>query len=86
LQHELKTLSIYPNPSKGFINFELNESDFDKEYSIKIVNLSGKEVFVSKGQANIQNQLDASHLENGHYIVMVYINKMFYVNKLELRK
>jgi len=86
LQHELKTLSIYPNPSKGFINFELSESDFDKEYSIKIVDLSGKEVLASKGQANIQNQLDASHLGNGHYIVMVYINKMFYVNKLELRK
>ncbi len=86
LQHEIQSLSIYPNPSKGFINFELKESELNKDYSIKIVDLSGKEVFLSKGKANIYNQIDASHLENGHYVVMVYINKMFYVNKLDIRK
>ncbi len=86
LNKEVHQLAIYPNPSQGMITFDLEQSHFNKNYSLKIVSLSGKEVFNTKGKANSSNQLDISNLENGQYVIMIYIDGKYYVNKILLKK
>ena len=86
LNKEINKLEIYPNPSNGIVNFELKSSDINKDYSVKILDLSGKEVFVNTGVANFRNQINASELKNGQYIIMLYINKVYYAEKLLIKK
>lgn len=65
-------VTIYPNPSKSFINL-----DFDYiEY--KIIDLSGK--LVKSGSET--NQIDISHLLNGKYLLQIITKDNIYVNRI----
>ncbi|MCB9335341.1 MAG: T9SS type A sorting domain-containing protein [Flavobacteriales bacterium] len=57
------TVEIYPNPTKGLINF-LNSNNIK---TISIFDISGKEVLTSTGS----NHLDISYVEKGIYIVKI---------------
>lgn len=58
--------SIYPNPTKGFINFELTKEMIGQ--NLRILNINGQVVFESI-LTESQTTLDLSHLEKGIYFV-----------------
>jgi hypothetical protein len=65
------TLEIFPNPSTGIFNFNLN-SEAIEEYSIKIYDITGK--LVLESQHSIPNaifKLDCNEIANGVYTVEV---------------
>lgn len=60
--------NIYPNPSSGLFNIEIDESTIK---SLKIYNLNMQLVFESKPSQNI----DINHLENGTYFLELIDNE-----------
>lgn len=62
------TFSIYPNPSKGLVQFSGNENIVGKVVSISDV--AGKVVYTTSLTSS-NHQLDLSHLTKGTYIVKV---------------
>jgi len=76
--------SIYPNPSSGNINFNLDKSI--KKYNIYIYNLSGKKVFSSKGINIGDNNLILSNLNNGTYIIGITSKTKKYSDIITIKK
>ena len=61
------SLSMYPNPTKGVLNF-----NFDKAIEkIEIFDISGKSVLAKSNS----NKVDLGSLAKGLYIVQVYANE-----------
>ncbi len=58
----LENISIFPNPSNGYLNFNSNE-----DLNVVIYDVLGKEVFSSL--VNQNEEINISHLSNGMYIV-----------------
>lgn len=63
--------SVYPNPSAGKIQIEMEES---ANVTIRIVDLLGKDLIVTPATATIQT-IDLSDLPNGTYFVKVISHK-----------
>jgi len=62
-------IKAYPNPSERF--FTLNvDGDYNKDVEIKVFNLSGKQVYVTKGSANRTYRFGDGFI-NGVYLVEV---------------
>jgi hypothetical protein len=67
-ENKYKNLSIYPNPTRDFINFEMN--NMVDTVSVKVISMQGqvvKEQSLSKNNATI----DVSALSKGLYIVEI---------------
>jgi hypothetical protein len=66
-ENEAFEVNIYPNPSHGLINIELNEGvDF-----IQIVNIGGQVVMNESSISNGVNTFDLSGVEDGMYIIQI---------------
>lgn len=73
IEKENINLRIYPNPSNGIININLekdNSESFYSDYELRIINMLGKEVYSS----DYKNQINVSNLNNGVYLISI-INK-----------
>lgn len=60
-------LFIYPNPSNNYILYNLEE----KNISIRIYSIMGKEIFNFRKKNNASSSIDISHLKNGNYIIKI---------------
>ncbi len=72
-------ISVIPNPTKGTINVSVPQSRADGQVNLKIMDISGREVFtVSKKYENefIREQIDLSDLQNGVYFLIISIDNM----------
>lgn len=71
--YESKTINIYPNPSKGIFNLELNH--IEGNVKVEIYNMLGEQVlnqpFNSSGTQTIKT-FDLSNYNSGIYLVKVY--------------
>lgn len=63
-------LNIFPNPTTGFLNIEIEEGDFD-QFSYTLFDSVGKML----GANQLTNQLDISHLQNGIYFIKIINDK-----------
>lgn len=84
-------LSVYPNPTSGSFTIELNHADLNSKLSIKVIDLSGKEIYSHQGDASaesIQHTVDlnavSGDLQSGLYLVQVMNGNQIYVSKLNL--
>jgi hypothetical protein len=59
-------LNIFPNPTNGFLNIEIEEGNFD-QFSYTLFDSVGKML----GENQLTNQLDISHLQNGIYFIKI---------------
>lgn len=68
-------ISFYPNPTNGFLNFDL--SQIHSGSVIQIHNIVGKKVFEEKlEQLNGVKTIDMSNFENGIYLVSIqFVNE-----------
>ncbi len=68
-----KTLSIYPNPSKGLFNIEFNKAS-GGEVSLEVLNTTGQVVYsyeLGKQGGLIQRQINLSDLADGVYMLRI---------------
>ncbi len=61
-----RIMKLYPNPAVSFIKFDF-QKDFNKGYTLQIINFLGKQVFESKN-INNSTSIDLSTYSRGVYI------------------
>lgn len=61
-----RIMKLYPNPAVSFIRFEF-QKNFDKGYSLQIINFIGKQVYEAKN-INASMTLDLATYTRGIYI------------------
>ncbi len=63
-------LKVYPNPTKGIFTLSIN--NIEKIQTIFLTDLAGRNIDLDAIQKSINNlEFNASHLENGYYILTV---------------
>ncbi len=69
-----KKISVYPNPSNGFINLSISGYNLDKQASAVIYDMQGREVI---RLANIQEatSIYTNNLARGSYFIQIYTDK-----------
>jgi len=69
---------LYPNPTDGIFNLELEVEKEDSQINYIVTDISGKVVFEKEydntTQASMNTKNDISHLSNGLYFLVVQIN------------
>jgi len=85
---ENTTLNIYPNPSKGIFNLDINSEKLNKA-DLKVIDALGKVVFEQQGiniQGSHQSSIDLSNNPQGIYFVIVSGDEYRSVKKIFLQK
>ncbi len=77
--NQSNVVSIYPNPSTGFINIETL-----KDWKLTINGITGKQVYSATGTG--KDILDLSELKTGIYFVLIQTDNTVYSSKLHLVK
>jgi Secretion system C-terminal sorting domain len=78
-EFEMPTISLFPNPTNNMLSIETDQL-FNK---IIITNLVGQKIFEKSYNFETQGtQIDLSDLENGVYLVYIYIGDKYYTNKI----
>jgi len=64
------SVSIYPNPSSGLAYLEI-ETEENKSYKVKVVNLIGQEIIAQEVESNQKFQMDLRSVPAGVYFVQI---------------
>lgn len=66
-------LSIYPNPSNGKFQLEINSLQSTKDYNLEVYDVLGNKIrVVSKLAQQISNKIDFSDFPKGIYFIRLY--------------
>lgn len=68
-----KTITIYPNPTKGIITVEIEDYDDETKAEFRLTDMSGRKIFDRKADSGNQT-LDLSRQASGIYLLQVRIN------------
>jgi len=77
LEEKISAFNVYPNPSNGILNIELNETGI---YSIQINDIVGK--LISNENINTNTTLNLQHLNKGIYFVNVSNDQTTHITKI----
>lgn len=75
-QDNQKLLTVYPNPTNGIVNLEVNK----RINRIEVVNIVGKTVM--KIEAFEGNKINIEHLNSGLYIINFFIDNKTIIKKV----
>ena len=81
--------AIYPNPTTGRVNVEIQKSDKDDIVTGGIYDVLGEELIVISHDDNVRNSklvVDLTNLAEGDYIVRIQIGTEVFVKKIVLTK
>jgi len=81
VKEQISEFNIYPNPSNGILNIELDKSG---NYSIQVSDLIGKVVSTRNITSNVA--LDLQHLERGVYFVNISSNDISTTHKIVIER
>jgi hypothetical protein len=73
---------VYPNPTNGVFTLEFTGSDLPETYTIKILNLMGKEILREVLNENHNHSFDLSDMPSGIYILHVFTGTESGVTKI----
>lgn len=76
----LKTLSVYPNPTSGNLNLKFDKNY--KEISSVVSDLSGKTLLTTSANNISEITLNITTLSKGIYILNIIADERFYVEKI----
>lgn len=71
-------ISVYPNPTKGILNFEFVDNNIQK---ISILNLSGKTI-IEKTNVQLKETINMQNYKDGVYIVVIQSDKEIFKTKI----
>ncbi len=77
-------ITIFPNPSNGHLQFAVNATQVSKG-EIEIYNLLGESLFHSSN-VEFKNATIELDIPSGIYIVKIYCDENFYLNKIIIQK
>ena len=77
---DFTAVSIYPNPTSGYI--QISNA---KDLNLNIYEINGKQIYHSKLSSN-HEKIDLSHLANGMYLVKIYFKDKVDTRKLIINK
>ena len=80
-----KSLSIYPNPCNGTINFDINNMQ-GQEYLLEIYNIEGQKLYSTKKYNLGHNTVSIESVKSGLYIVHVSIGNEIYTQRIQVVK
>ena len=80
-----KSLSIYPNPCNGIINFDINNMQ-GQEYLLEIYNIEGQKLYSTKKYNLGHNTVSIESVKSGLYIVHVSIGNETYTQRIQVNK
>jgi PKD repeat protein len=86
--NETAQVSIYPNPSTGLFNLNINNTNATKA-QINISNILGKVVYSAQEQINnntFSKEIDLQNLANGAYFVKAIVDNKIFSSKLIISK
>lgn len=63
-------VKIYPNPTRGLINFEVVDFQSDYSFNLIILDIAGKIVYQKENVKSV-DQIDVSSLNKGNYILKI---------------
>lgn len=69
LKFDNDRLKIYPNPAKEFVNIQLEDNRFNKNFSIEVIDLYGRSLI--EEPFNYSKKLEISNLKSGIYIILL---------------
>jgi Zn-dependent metalloprotease len=72
-------LQIFPNPTEGLFTVQ---SEFDEVITFQLIDMMGKQVVETNKINKGRNQIDASELNKGVYLIKLTIGDTSYVEKL----
>lgn len=78
----LNGIAVYPNPSEDIFNINRNNSE---KLNIRLIDITGKEVFVKKNITTENYQLDLSNFSKGIYLLNMSSNGKTSASKLILK-
>jgi len=65
-------LKIYPNPSNGIVNFDLNKNEEAQKCRIEIYTILGEEIYSKTSMANYSFSIDISNQPKGIYLYRLF--------------
>jgi plastocyanin len=67
------TISLFPNPTDGYVQLTLNSLDFKSQYDLEIFNILGDKVYAERRlEQDAVIELNLSGLAQGTYIIKLY--------------
>lgn len=64
-------VNVYPNPAKSFVQVDLKG---DASAQVRVLDISGKEVYAAPGMQQYQTRIDISDFNKGFYFIEVQAN------------
>lgn len=86
IETALDNVHIYPNPSNGFINFDLSSLEQDEKINVTVYSVQGKEILSISSTASYLKTMDLSKIESGIYFIEIETSRHTYQQKLLLKK
>ncbi len=75
-------LSIYPNPSTGLFNLNINNRNLN--YNIRVYNLTGEIIYQKNNLTSQELEINLNNKPKGLYVIKVEIGNKFIANKILL--
>ena len=75
---------IFPNPTSGKIQFEVNGLEFGKNSALEIYNMQGEKIYQS-AITNPKSEIDLSNQTNGIYFVKIYDGQTILTKKIVIQ-
>lgn len=73
IEIDKKSITIYPNPTRGLIKIEIQDDDFIDQCNFSLFTLSGQFILSRKPDMPITD-LDLSHMPDGIYLLIIQSN------------
>jgi hypothetical protein len=79
------SISLYPNPSNGKVQLTINSTVTSENYSVKVYNMQGREVYTAEYSGNVNAAIDMENVSAGVYFVHINSKNVSTVEKLLIK-
>jgi hypothetical protein len=76
-------INVYPNPSSGIVNIQIEGASYDK---IEVLNVKGNVVYFEESDFSIEKSINLGHLNSGKYILRMKNDSGIVIKNLVIDK
>lgn len=67
-----RVIKTFPNPFNNFIEVKFEESNFDINNKIEVLDVTGRSIYLQMGLQNGQHKIDTQNWDAGFYVIRAY--------------